>query len=146
MDFREGLFVGTMAGNGDKSLVGLAKLSYPVSAEVSETEDEDIIQEGGNSKKSKAELKLERVIQQSLLDPWQRDTMEKILKPEEIQHLSKNSDVADASYDPSLFERNQRIAVRDYLKQKIHNINEYSIKYQHRMIMEMLSANKQVKR
>ena len=45
-----------------------------------------------------------------------------------------------------MFERNQRIAVRDYLKQKIHNLNEYSIKYQHRMIMEMLSANKQVKR
>lgn len=41
--------------------------------------------------------------------------------------------------------RNQSIAVRDYLKQKIHNLNEYSIKYQHRQIMELLEASKKVK-
>jgi len=100
MDFREGLFVGTTAGNGDKSPVGMAELSNPVSAEVSEIEDEELTYEEGNSKKSKAELKLERIIQQSLLDPWQRDTMDKILKPEEMQNLLKNSDMVIANYDP----------------------------------------------
>ena len=82
MDFREGIFGIKTPENGEKFA------SYPASAVASETEFEDHTCEGGDSrKKSKAERTLEGIIQQSSLDPWQRDTLGKAIKPNELHQM-----------------------------------------------------------
>lgn len=97
-----------------------------------------------------AENKLAWLLQQSNEDPHQRDVTEEL--PAEIKRIYDNPDLlvtaaeARAHREGKVFERNRHIAVLDELKDLKQNANDYKIKYQYRVLIELLQADKLVKK
>ena len=81
----------------------------------------------------RAEKRLARLLQQSSEDPYQQDVIEDL--PSDARKIYDNPDllVSNAERRAKLlgktFQKNQHIAVSDYLKDKIHDSKTYKIQY-----------------
>ena len=114
--------------------------------------DSDEMQSRNAAAKSRAERKLQRLLMQSIEDPFQRDMLDFL--PPEARDIYENPDILVEGVDRAdqmqlmqkNFLRNQRIAISDFLKQKKFDNTEYKVKYQARYLQELLDVNKAVEK
>ena len=101
--------------------------------------------------KMRAEKRLERLLKQSSEDPFQHDVTDDLDKGAkglydnlDNQNLLLNQAEKLANAQGKTFQRNQHIAVLDYLKEHKQDAKAYKIKYQYRSIVELLDTDKVV--
>ena len=97
-----------------------------------------------------AEKKLAWLLKQSNENAFQQDVAEEL--PPEFKRFYDNPDLIKsetdemATIEQKILERNRHIAVLDELKGRKQDANDQKIKYQYRVLIELLQADKLVKK